>query len=82
MSTSVCLWKDYWRLSSFSSEDLAFHKTVAMIVQKEISNVIMENDSYIMFQAIRRETEPPSQIRNLVEDIIVFVKAIEHIKFL
>lgn len=52
------------------------HRALQMVIQKELSSVIIESDSS------NGETRPPNHICNLVEDIVTLTRAVDNIKFL
>lgn len=52
-----------------------------MVIQEKLSNVIIESDSFITIQAINGEIRPPSQICNMVEDIIILARAVHKLRF-
>lgn len=63
------------------AEPLAIPRWVVKIVQKHMSNVIVESDSLIVIQEINENIKPHRLISNLIMDIITSAKAVENIKF-
>lgn len=63
------------------AEILAIREAIVAIIQKQLSDVIIESGSLIAVQAIRREINSPSNIRILVEDVNILTKVIKNIKF-
>lgn len=59
---------------------LPIREAVVTIVQD--IQLIVESNSLITTQAMKEDIKSPSQILNLIEDIIVLVKAVENIKLL
>lgn len=55
---------------------------VLVIIQKQISIVIIENDCLYAIQAIKEDIKAPSLILNLIEDITVLTKAVKNISFI
>lgn len=47
------------------AEILTIREAIVAIIQKQLSEVIIESDSLIAIQAIRGEINPPSNIRYL-----------------
>lgn len=66
---------------TFVAETLAIREAVIAIILKQMSNVIIESDSLIAIQTIRWDIKPSTQILNLIEDIIVLIKAVKNVIF-
>lgn len=61
---------------------LAIRESGLGIIQKRVSNIIIESDPWISIQTIKGHIKVPSQILNLIEDINVLAKAMENINVL
>lgn len=63
------------------TETLASREAIVAIIQKQLTEVIIESDSLIVIQSIKGEIAPANQIRNLVEKIKMLAKVIKNTKF-
>lgn len=65
------LWQKHWR-----SEN-----ALKRVIQENYHNFITESESLIAIHAINGKSKPPTQICNLDQDIIMFARVADNIKF-
>lgn len=62
------------------TETLVIREATVTIIQKQSAQIIIESDSLIAIKAINEEINPPSHIRNLVEDVKILTQVVKNIK--
>lgn len=61
---------------------IAVQETVLTAIQKWLSNVIIESNLRILIHAITGDIKAPSQISNIIGNIIILAKAIKNADFM
>lgn len=64
------------------TEVIAIGEAILSIIEKRLSNVIIESNSQLTIEAIRGDIKAPIQIYNLVESIRVRAKVVNNVNLL
>lgn len=63
------------------AETLVIREAVVNIIQKQMVQVVIESDLLVNIRAINGEINPPTPIRDLVDDTNILAQVVKSIKF-